>query len=50
MFYCLLMNTSAYTALQEEVDRFYPSDEDVYNPKHHLDLRYLTAVMYVNVA
>ena len=48
MFYCLLTNPSAYAALQEEVDRFYPPGEDAYNPKHHRDLRYVTAVMYVH--
>ena len=45
--YCLLTHPDAYEKLQAEIDKFYPAGEDALDTKHHRDMSYLTAVMYV---
>ena len=45
LFFLLLTHPDAYTRLKAEVDKFYPSGEDVYDPKHHRDMHFLNAVM-----
>ena len=47
VFSCLLGNRDAYDKLEAEVDRFFPPGEDALSTKHHKDMHYLTAVMYV---
>ena len=47
VFYCLLTHPEAYARLRAEVDNYYPSEEDALNTKHHADMPYLNAVMYV---
>ena len=46
--YLLLTHPDAYEKLQAEIDKFYPAGEDALNTKHHRDMPYLTAVMYVS--
>ncbi|GJE91626.1 cytochrome P450 [Phanerochaete sordida] len=43
--YCLLTYPETYERLVEEVDNFYPPDEDWCSTKHHADMHYLTAVL-----
>ena len=50
VFFCLLTHPAAYARVQEEVDKYYPQGEDAFNPKHHRELQYLQAVMYVHRA
>ena len=45
--YALLTHPDAYEKLQAEIDKFYPAGEDALDTKHHRDMPYLTAVMYV---
>ncbi|TBU40615.1 cytochrome P450 [Dichomitus squalens] len=45
LFYFLLTHPDVYTALQGEVDKFYPPEEDGFNPKYHRDMTYLQAVI-----
>ena len=45
LFYLLLSHPEEYARLIEEVDKFYPSGEDVYDPKWHRDMHFLNAVM-----
>ena len=48
-FYCLLCNPDVYTRLQKEIDKYYPIGEDALETKHHRDMSYLTAVMWVHL-
>ncbi|EKM53670.1 uncharacterized protein PHACADRAFT_211341 [Phanerochaete carnosa HHB-10118-sp] len=45
LLYCLLRNPEAYKRLQAEVDQFYPPEENSLDPKHHLKMPYLEAVI-----
>ena len=47
IFYCLLTHPEAYVRLRAEVDAYYPPGEDALNTKHHAEMPYLNAVMYV---
>ena len=47
LFYCLLQHPDVYARLQEEVDRFYPPGEDPTGTKHHREMVFLTACMFV---
>ena len=47
LFSCLLEHPEVYAKLQAEVDRFYPPGEDALSTKHHKEMLYLNAVMYV---
>ncbi|KAM5541672.1 hypothetical protein V8D89_004653 [Ganoderma adspersum] len=46
IFHCLLSNPEAYAALQDEIDRFYPSGADAGNTAHYRDMHYLNAVIH----
>lgn len=50
IFYYLMLNPDVYKRLQAEVDKYYPPDEDALDPKHHVNMHYLEAVMWVNDA
>ncbi len=39
-----------YVKLQEEVDHYYPPGSDVVDTKWHRDMKYLDAIMYVQVS
>ncbi|TFK89227.1 high nitrogen upregulated cytochrome P450 monooxygenase 2 [Polyporus arcularius HHB13444] len=45
IFYCLLVNRSAYATLQAEIDKFYPSGDNPCNTRHYQDMHYLQAVI-----
>ena len=45
IFFCLLTHPDTYASLQDEVDKFYPKDEDPLVTKHHQDMVYLHAVV-----
>ena len=47
LFYSVLSNPEIYKRLQAEVDHFYPRGEDSLDPKHHTEMPYMEAVMYV---
>ncbi|KAI0086977.1 cytochrome P450 [Irpex rosettiformis] len=44
-FWCLLRYPNYFKRLQEEVDRYYPSDDDALDPKHHPKMVFLDAVL-----
>ncbi|KAI0746189.1 cytochrome P450 [Earliella scabrosa] len=45
LFSCLMAHPETYKKLQAEIDKFYPSTEDIVNTAHHRDMHYLTAVI-----
>lgn len=47
LFFALLTHPDTYARLKAEVDLYYPPGEDALNTKHHADMPYLNAVMYV---
>lgn len=47
IFFNLLTHREYYKALQEEVDHFYPHDEDAMDAKHHSKMFWLEAIMCV---
>lgn len=47
LFQCVLSHPDVYKKLQKEVDARYPAGENVLDTKHHVDMPYLSAVMYV---
>lgn len=49
LFFSLVTHPGAYDRLQAEVDRFYPQGENTGDTKHHRDMHYLTAIMYVTI-
>ncbi len=44
-FWCLIRQPYAYKRLQAEVDQYYPRGEDSLDPKHHVKMVYLDAVL-----
>ncbi|THG95018.1 hypothetical protein EW026_g6557 [Hermanssonia centrifuga] len=44
-FWCLIRQPDAYKRLQAEVDQYYPRGEDSLDPKHHVKMVYLDAVL-----
>lgn len=46
LFWALLSHPTAYRRLQAEVDRYYPPGEDASSTTHHLQMKYLNAVMW----
>lgn len=49
LFFSLVTHRDVYDRLQAEVDQFYPQGENTGDTKHHRDMHYLTAVMYVTI-
>ncbi|KAH9938835.1 high nitrogen upregulated cytochrome P450 monooxygenase 2 [Epithele typhae] len=45
LFFLILTHPDVYARLQEEVDKYYPKGEDVFDPKAHRDMHYLQAVI-----
>lgn len=46
-FYFLIRYPDYYRRLREDVDKFYPSEENALDPKHYNRIPLLDAVMYV---
>ena len=45
LFFCLATHPGAYTALKNEIDRFFPVGEDVLLCADYREMRYLNAAM-----
>ncbi|KAI0688704.1 cytochrome P450 [Cytidiella melzeri] len=45
LFWCLLTHPDVYKRLRDEVDTFYPPEEDSTSPRHHSQMVYLEAVI-----
>lgn len=48
-FYFLMRNPDYYQRLREEVDKFYPPEENALDSKHHNKMPLLEAVMCVSI-